>query len=92
MEYNRYLREYEILLHERQERRRRYEEDLRRRERHNVEVQELRRSHAVTRYNDELERRRRQQLQRERRRYEALALTQNEGAVVENILSHVISI
>ncbi|XP_053393164.1 uncharacterized protein LOC128555276 isoform X2 [Mercenaria mercenaria] len=79
LEYERYLREYELLMRERKERRRRYEEELRRREQHYASVQELRRADAVSRYNVELERRRRLRLQQQRSRYEALALTQNEA-------------
>jgi hypothetical protein len=72
-----------MLMRERKERRRRYEEQLRRREQHYSAVQELRRADAVTRYNEEVQRRHQLRLQQQRRRYEALALTQNEGALVE---------
>ncbi|KAL4240119.1 Cysteine-rich secretory protein 2 [Mactra antiquata] len=79
LEYQRYLREYEQLMRERRLRRERYEQELRRRERHNEALMELRRADEVFRYNEELERRRQRRLQQERERYEALALTRNEG-------------
>ncbi|XP_052791303.1 uncharacterized protein LOC128225240 [Mya arenaria] len=77
-EYERYLRDYENVIRERQERRWRYEQELRRREQHNNHVAELRRADHQTQYNGEL-RRRQERLQRERQRYEALALTANQG-------------
>ncbi|XP_060599151.1 uncharacterized protein LOC132752786 isoform X2 [Ruditapes philippinarum] len=85
IEYERYLREYEMLMRERKERRRRYEEQLRRREQHYSAVQELRRADAVSRYNEEVQRRHQLRLQQQRRRYEALALTQNEALYAQEL-------
>ena len=112
VEYQRYLRDYELLKRETERRRRDYYERLRHREmelrRQELRVaeeirrrdrnrnnqmaqelrqangydyyyqQELRRRQELERRNEEL-RRRHERLRQEQRRYEALALTQNNG-------------